>query len=77
MPLDEQTAVKLATDYNRQQFQPIDGTLTPEEATRILCSLVKSKIDYHSLEKASSEERFGKHVSHSERRLSDLKKLDA
>jgi len=41
----------------------------------MLLSLVKSKIDYHSLQKLSNEERFGKDSSHYEKRLQDLQKL--
>jgi hypothetical protein len=58
-----------------QRFQLIKGTFTPAEAARVLLSLVKSKIDYHSLEKLSNEERFGRDVAHSEKRLQELKEL--
>ncbi len=61
---------------DKQQFQLIDGTFTPAEATRVLLSLVKSKLDYHTMEKFSNEERFGKDPAHSEKRLRDLTKLD-
>lgn len=61
---------------DKQQFQLIDGTFTPAEAARVLHSLVKSKMDYHSMEKFSNEERFGSDLSHSEKRLRDLTKLD-
>ena len=60
-----------------QQFQLIDGTFTPNEAARVLFSLVKSKMDYHSIERFSNEERFGSDPSHSEKRLHDLAKLNS
>lgn len=59
-----------------QQFQLIDGTFTPAEASRVLLSLVKSKMDYHSMEKFSNEERFGHDPSRSEKRLRELEKLN-
>jgi hypothetical protein len=59
-----------------QHFQLIDGTFTPAEASRVLLSLVKSKIDYHNLEKLSNEERFGRDLAHSEKRLRDLAQLN-
>ena len=61
---------------DKQVFQLIDGTFTPAEAAQILHALVKSKIDYHSMEKFSHEERFGSDLSHSEKRLRELKDLD-
>ena len=60
---------------DKQRFQLIDGTFTPSKAARVLLALVKSKIDYHSLEKLSNEERFGRDVSPSEKRLQELKQL--
>ena len=61
---------------DKQHFQLIDGTFTPSEAARVLLSLVKSKMDYHNMEKFSNEERFGRDLSHSEKRLHDLAKLN-
>lgn len=61
---------------DKQQFQLIDGTFTPAEASRVLLALVKSKVDYHSMEKFSNEERFGQDPTHSEKRLRELKILN-
>jgi hypothetical protein len=58
-----------------QRYKLLDGTFTPAEAMQILLSLVKSKIDFHNLEKLSNEERFGRDVAHSERRLTELREL--
>jgi len=69
--------VKSNAMKHQQRFQLIDGAFTPSEAGRVLFSLVKSKIDYHSLEKYSNEERFGQDIAHSEQRLKELRKLDA
>ena len=56
---------------DKQHFQLIDGTFTPSEASRVLLSLVKSKMDCHSIEKFSNEVRFGRDLAHSEKRLHD------
>ncbi len=58
-----------------QQFQLIDGTFTPAEAAQVLLSLVKSKMDHHSMEKFSNEERWGTDPDHSEKRLRELANL--
>lgn len=58
-----------------QRHQLIDGNFTPADASQILLALVKSKIDFHNLEKLSNEERFGRDVAHSERRLIALRQL--
>lgn len=56
-------------------FQLIDGTFTPDQARQVLGAMVKSKIDYHSLEKRSEGERSG--IPHdSEQRLQSLRALD-
>lgn len=41
----------------------------------MLLSLVKSKIEYHTLQKLSNEERFGRDLSNSEKRLEQLQRL--
>jgi hypothetical protein len=60
-----------------QRFQLIDGTFTPSEASRVLLALVKSKMDYHSMDKFSNEERFDGDLSRSEKRLQELTTLNA
>jgi hypothetical protein len=59
-----------------QQFQIINGTFTPPEASRVLLSLLQSKMDYHRLEKFSNEVRLGRDHSHSEKRLQELAKTE-
>lgn len=59
----------------QQRHKLIDGDFSPEQATRVLLSLVKSKIDFHNVEKLSNEERFGWDVTHSERRVEELHQL--
>ena len=59
-----------------QQFQLIDGTFTPDQARQVLGAMVKSKIDYHSLEQHSEGERSGI-PGHSEERLQSLRDLAA
>lgn len=58
-----------------QRYKLLDGTFSPAEATQILLALVKSKIDFHDREKFSNEERFGRDVANSERRLAELGQL--
>ncbi len=58
-----------------QRYKLLDGTFSPTEATQILLALVKSKMDFHDREKFSNEERFGRNVAHSKRRLAELRQL--
>ncbi len=60
---------------NTQQFKLIDGTFNAPEAAQILLSLVKSKIDFHNLQKVSNEERFGVDLARSDQRLAELRQL--
>lgn len=55
-------------------FQLIDGTFSPDQARQVLGTMVKNKIDYHSLEKHSEGERSGI-PDHSEERLQALRAL--
>ena len=58
-----------------KSFKLIDGQFTTAEAGRVLNMLISSKINYHSKEKFSNEERFGKDASHSVKRIAALKKV--
>ena len=60
---------------NHHQFQLLDGTFTPSEASQVLLDLIHSKMDFHNKEKYSNEERFGRDPSHSEKRLRELTQL--
>ena len=60
-----------------EKFQITDGTFTPPEASRVLLSLVQSKMDYHRLEQFSNEVRLGRDPSHSEKRLRELAKIES
>ena len=60
-----------------RHFQLIDGTFTPEEASKVLGSMVKSKIDYHTLESHSDSELSGGSKFHSKERLQNLRELNA
>ncbi len=59
-----------------RNFQLIDATFTPDQARQVLGAMVKSKIDYHSLENHSESERSGI-PNHSAERLQSLRALDA
>lgn len=60
-----------------QRFKLIDGTFAPAEAMELLLNLVNSKIDYHRLRLASDEVRFGQDLAHSEKRIGELRQLEA
>ncbi len=56
-------------------FKLIDGQFSPSDAGKVIFALVGSKINYHSMEKFSNEERFGKDAGHSAKRIAALKKV--
>ena len=58
-----------------ENFKLVDGTFSAADASDLLLALVKSKIAFHNLEKLSNQERFGRDVAHSERRLAQLRGL--
>lgn len=58
-----------------QQFKLIDGTFTAADAAQVLLALVRSKMDFHHLQKASNEERLGHDPAHSQQRLAELTEL--
>lgn len=60
------------------EFQLVKGEFTPEEAGKVLFSLIQNKINYHNVEVLSRQIRFGfdDDVSHSEKRIADLKKIN-
>jgi hypothetical protein len=60
----------MKTDLN---FDLINGTFKPLEAKSILLILLKNKINFHELEIFSSQERFGKDLPHSKKRITELK----
>ncbi|QTN32579.1 hypothetical protein HZ994_09625 [Akkermansiaceae bacterium] len=59
-----------------QKFQLIDGIFSPAEAQQVLGVMVKGKIDFHSLEKHSENERSGGGMEKSGSRLAYLRDLD-
>ena len=56
-----------------QQFKLIDGTFETEEARNLLLELISYKINFHAKEKFSNQERFGKDVLNSGKRMEELK----
>ena len=72
LPLQLARSAKL---MNTRRFKIIEGAFTAEDAGRVLLSLVRSKMDFHRLERFSNEERFGQDSAHSERRLAELERL--
>ena len=54
----------------------IDGNFTPEEANEILLDLIASKIRHHNLKILSIKEHSNGDVSHSEKRIEKLKKVN-
>ena len=59
---------------NIQHLTLIDGTFAPTEARKLLSDLISRKINYHQLEMFSNEERFGKDISNSKKRIEALKR---
>lgn len=58
------------------KFKLIDGIFSPGQAQQVLGAMVKSKIDFHSLEKHSETERSGVGEEASRARLEHLRNLD-
>lgn len=60
------------------EFKLVKGEFTPEEAGKVLFSLIQNKINYHNVEVLSQQIRFGfgDDVSRSEKRIADLKKIN-
>lgn len=56
-----------------QQLTLIDGTFAPTEARKLLSDIISRKINYHQLEMFSNEERFGKDISNSKKRIEALR----
>ncbi len=57
----------------KQPIKFIEGKFSPEEAKEVLVDLLNHKINFHSLKNFSSEERFGKPVEGSQKRIEELK----
>ena len=57
------------------QYQLIDGLFEPQEAGKILFTLVGNKINYHTMEILSIKERYNGDVSNSEKRVEELKNI--
>lgn len=56
-------------------FSLIHGTFTASEAAQILFGMINNKIQYHTMENFSSQERFGKDAPHSQMRIQALKNV--
>lgn len=57
-------------------FQLVRGVFSPDDASRVLFDLVKSKIRYHHDEAFRIEEKYNGDVSHSKQRIKELKALN-
>jgi polyhydroxyalkanoate synthesis regulator phasin len=58
---------------DNQSIKFIDGKFNPEEAKEILVDLLNNKINFHSLKNFSAEERFGKPIEGSKKRIEELR----
>lgn len=56
-------------------FKLINGTFTASDAARVLYDLISNKINFHTMENFSSQERFNIEAAHSQRRIKDLKEV--
>lgn len=79
-PLDRnKIELKLEKPYKKMNknydFKLIHGTFTASESAQILFSLISSKINFHTMENFSSQERFGKDAPQSQMRIQALKKV--
>ena len=54
----------------------IDSVFSTSEATDVLVTLIRNKINFHNLEIFSLEERNGEHIERSKKRLEELKKTN-
>ena len=58
-------------------FELIDGTFSPKEASQVLGSMLKSKIDYHSLVSHSDSELSGDSKIRFKERFQQLQNLNS
>lgn len=63
------------TPVTDQNYSIIQGTFMPGDASRILLGIINDKINYHNLEILSIQERFNGDVSHSVKRIEELKEI--
>lgn len=61
------------TEITKHEFQLIEGAFLPEEAMKLLMSLLNNKINYHQLESFSNQIRIGSDLTHSKKRVEYLK----
>ncbi len=61
----------------KHNLKLIDGNFSPIEAGKVLFGLISYKINYHQMEMFSNEERFGKDLSNSKKRIDELKTAHA
>ena len=59
---------------NNHEIKLIEGKLSPLEASKVLFSLINSKINYHNLEMFSAQIRADGNVDNSKKRLEYLNK---
>jgi hypothetical protein len=57
---------------NKFEFQLIEGLFLPEEAGKVVLTLINDKIKYHALENFSDKIRFDSDNNHSKERIKDL-----
>ena len=57
----------------KEPIKLIEGKFSPEEAKEVLLELINHKINFHSLKNFSSEERYGKSIKGSNKRIEYLK----
>lgn len=55
-----------------RKIKLIDGQFNPEEATRVLLSLLNDKVNHHTIEVLSFEERNGTSETRSRKRIEEL-----
>lgn len=63
----------MTTQEEIQKFILIEGTFSPEDAREILFELISSKIKFHHREAFGIQTRTNGDISHSEKRVEELK----
>ncbi len=58
---------------NKHSLKLIDGKFPPSQAGKVLFGLLSFKVNHHQMELFSNEERFGKDLSNSKKRIDQLK----
>ena len=57
---------------NQQKLKLIEGVFSPQEAIKLISSLIQSKINFHKLDDFSNHIRYNKEIESSKNRIVEL-----